>query len=143
MFKFNKHRLQQLCNGDHLWSPFSFLILLISTLSIISTQISAEPNNINPVKAWFKIVPKANSLVVLPMCRAEKDTTINYEISALKIGPSGRSNNSQSGQLFLPSQQNVSLSTLQFGLTLGNHYQFTMRIFINNSPITTATAKYP
>ena len=143
MFKFNKHRLQQFWNGDHLWSPFSFLILLISTLSIISTPISAEPNYITPVKAWFKLIPEANSLLVLPMCRADKDTTIHYKISALKIGPSGRSNNAQSGQLFLPSQQNVSLSTLQFGLTLGNHYQFTMHIFINNSPITTVTAKYP
>ena len=143
VFKSTKHRFQQDWNGDHKWSPFSFFIFLFSTLSLISIPMSTEANNLNPIKAWFKFVPGDNSLLVLPMCRAGKDSNIYYEISALKIGPSGRSSNAQSGQLFLPSQQNVSLSRLQFGLTAGNHYQFTIRVLINSKLITTVTANYP
>lgn len=104
---------------------------------------SANADDNAAIKTWFKIVPEASSLLVLPMSQAESETRIRYEVSATKIGPSGRSTSKQGGQQILPAHQDVTLSTLQFGLTSGDKYQFEMRVFVDNNLSSTATAEYP
>jgi hypothetical protein len=141
MFSSFKYLCKQFKNGDQFWSPF-FLLCVALFIAPLSSS-NADMQKILPIKAWFKITPKADSLLVLPMCQSENKTLIRYEISANKTGTSGRSQNSQGGQLLLPAHKKVSLSTLQFGLTGNDHYQFTMRIFVNNALVTTVTAKYP
>jgi hypothetical protein len=129
-------------NGSFYRLPF-FLLSFIFGLLIMTTSYTATADNAPSIKAWFKFVPEAGSLLVLPMCQAENETLIRYEISANKTGPSGRSQSNQGGQRLLPATQDISLSTLQFGLAENDRYKFEMRIFINNTLVTTVTAKYP
>ena len=109
--------------------------------------MTASPNatadNTPSLKTWFKLVPETGSLLVLPMCQAENETMIRYEISATKVGPSGRSKSSQGGQKLLPSKQEVSLSSLQFELNPEDSYKFEIRIFVNNIIVSTVNEKYP
>lgn len=104
---------------------------------------SANADDNAALKAWFKLVPDSNSLLVLPMCNAKNETKIHFEISATKIGPSGRSQSKQRGQKLLSSQQETTLSTLQFGIAPGDRYQFVMSIFVDNALVTTVTSEYP
>lgn len=140
MFSSLKPQCLQFKNGDQFWSPFFFIFF---TIIFIVTMNTANADNQSSIKAWFKLAPKSDSLIVLPMVKGQNETMIRYEISATKIGPSGRSQNSQGGQLLLPAQQEMILSTLQFGLAANDLYQFKMRIFINNTAVATVTAEYP
>jgi Thin aggregative fimbriae synthesis protein len=143
MFNFFKQRYYQLKNGDLLRSPFSFYLLLLLYVLSIKVSYSAGINNPASVRAWFKFIPDSTSLLVLPMSYSKTKTLVEYKISAIKIGPSGRSQSSQSGQQVLLPQQDMSLSTLRFSLSENDHYQFDMKIYIKDKLISATTAKYP
>lgn len=129
-------------NGSLFWLSF-FLLYLLLGLSLMTHSSSANADDNATIKSWFKIIPEANSLLVLPMCLAKNEKTIRYEVTATKVGPSGRSKSSQGGQQLLPANQEITLSTLQFGLTSGDKYQFEMHIFVNNHLTSTVTEEYP
>ena len=129
-------------NGSLFWLPF-FLLYLLLGLSLMTHSSSANADDNAAIKTWFKITPVANSLTVLPMCKSQRETPIRYEVTATKIGPSGRSKSSQGGQQILPAHQDITLSTLQFGLTSGDKYQFEMRIYVNNNLASSVTEEYP
>jgi len=141
MFFNSKHQNQQKLNGGQFWSPFSFLLFFV--ILMFNNQLFAETNTSSPIKAWFNIILESNSLIVLPTCISDKNSMVHYEISATKMGPSGHSQNSQGGQVLLQPEQKTILSNLQFGLNPNDRYQFNMKIFSNNSLLTSVEAHYP
>ena len=141
MFNLIKPLSHKTGHGGRLRSPFSFFLLL--TCLVLNTSISYATTKHAPLKAWFKLVPATSSLLVLPICQSEKNISVHYKISATKIGPAGQSKNNQAGQVLLTAQQETTLSNLRFGFQKGDHYEFSMQVFIHNSLVANISTHYP
>lgn len=111
-----------------------FLLLFLSL-----GAAAAEPE----VRVTLATETSGGMLRITPLVESAAERRLRYEVIARKIGPSGRSENRQSGDVQVRCCKPVSASTLAWNVAPGDRYRVTVRILSAGEVVAETTLEHP
>jgi len=105
------------------------LIVLIVFIFLPSNAVSAE--GLKDYQAWLSVESQNSHLKIKAYCRnnTSEDSFLKYRLSAVKIGKTGRSISSQSGSVYLRSQEKKCLSQLSLEVSPKDGYEIKLEVY--------------
>ena len=86
---------------------------------------------------------EAGRLTVAPRVQGPAGASLRYEMSSDKSGGAGKSSTSQSGRVSLDQGGAGALSTLRLGVSPGDRYVITVKIFDGARLVAEDVLRYP
>ena len=95
--------------------------------------------------AWIAIEYKDSYLKIRAFCfnNTSEDEVLRYKLEARKSGKSGTANISQSGSVYIPSQEKKCLSKLTFGISPKDCYRIKLEVYKDGKLIAEDSVFYP
>jgi hypothetical protein len=117
--------------------------LLICLLMGGALAVAVTPAVGEEWKAWFDVRQSGSLLAVTAYCRAGKEGKVRYRMETSKQGPSGASKSSQSGEAVIVPNAPTALSRLNLGLSPGDRYRITLKLYENGVLVAEKKLVYP
>jgi hypothetical protein len=114
-----------------------FAIGLIMTASV---NVMA---NETAYRLWIESSVDGRTLTVAPHMTGPAGARLRYQITSSKLGVSGRSSTSQSGQFPLDENGSQPLATLKLGVGADDRYSIAVKVFDGAKIVAEQTLNYP
>ena len=95
--------------------------------------------------AWIAIEYKGSYLKIRAFCfnNTSEDEVLRYKLEARKRGKSGTARTSQSGPVYIPSQEKKCLSNLTLGISPKDCYQIKLEVYKDGKLVAGDSVFYP
>ena len=96
-------------------------------------------------QAWIEVEYKDSYLKIRPFCfnNTSDDEVLRYKLEARKSGRSGTANISQSGSVYIPSQEKKCLSQSTLRVSRKDYYRITLEVYKNRKLVAEDSVFYP
>jgi hypothetical protein len=114
-----------------------------------SSSVGAAPNSretVDPgvVSAWIETDPVDAPHDFVGYARAAEPVSARYELTAEKVGPSGRSSSRQSGRVEIGSAAPIQLSRLSLGAPRpGDRYEIILTLYVGDRQVARDMVRKP
>jgi len=112
-------------------------IILMSMILVVFLAFSALAQS-QEYKAWLKIETDNSHLKIKAYCRNNslEDSVLRYNLKAQKGGEAGRTFSSQSGSVYLRSQEEKCVSKLNLRVSPKDEYEIKLEVYKDGKLVT-------
>jgi len=109
-----------------------FLVIGVGVLAFSALAQAQEH------KAWIEIEPDNSHLKIKAYCRnnSSEDSVLRYNLKAQKGGEAGRTFSSQSGSVYLRSQEEKCVSKLNLRVSPKDEYEIKLEVYKDGKLVT-------
>jgi hypothetical protein len=114
---------------------FAFGLILTASANLMASETA--------YRLWIESSVEGRTLTVAPHMTGPAGTHLRYQITSSKLGASGKSSTSQSGQFPLDEKGSRPLATLKLGVDADDRYSIAVKVFDGAKMVAEQTLNYP
>lgn len=86
------------------------------------------------LQVWLEKVPNTHPAVVVPYVKSTEEGTVQYQLNAIRQGQGGSSRVGQSGEVHVPANQAVALSSFSLSVGQDDQCRIELTLVSNGAP---------